>query len=131
MTISEIFSKKFLFSSTPPSENPYFWYQVAFFGLILIIAIVLFFAKKIDFQIRVRQLYCYFICGILGFIYLFSRHEKLPWLGSRFFLVLVLATLIIWITIITIWMAKYIKTLDKEKIIAQRYKKYLPKKKKK
>lgn len=131
MTFSEIFSKEYLFSPTPPSENAFFWYQVAFFGLILVVALIILLSKKIDPKIRAKQLYCYLTCGILGFVYLFSRHEKLPWLGSRFFLVLVLVTLIIWITIITIWMAKYTKTLDKEKIIAQRYKKYLPKKKKK
>jgi len=130
MTISEIFSKQYLFDPVPPSENSYLWYQLAFFSLLLIIGIIITLSKKIDKKIKSRQLYCYLTCGILGLVYLFSRYEQLPWLGSRLFLAVVLLVLLVWITIITVWMTRYTKTLDKEKILSERYKKYLPKKKK-
>ncbi|OQB06522.1 MAG: hypothetical protein BWY19_00108 [bacterium ADurb.Bin212] len=130
MTISEIFSKQYLFDPVPPSENSYLWYQLAFFSLLLIIGIIITLSKKIDKKIKSRQLYCYLTCGILGLVYLFSRYEQLPWLGSRLFLAVVLLVLLVWTTIITVWMTRYTKTLDKEKILSERYKKYLPKKKK-
>lgn len=130
MTISEIFSKQYLFDPVPTSENSYLWYQLAFFSLLLIIGIIITLSKKIDKKIKSRQLYCYLTCGILGLVYLFSRYEQLPWLGSRLFLAVVLLVLLVWITIITVWMTRYTKTLDKEKILSERYKKYLPKKKK-
>lgn len=130
MTLTEIFSKKYLFDAVPPSENSFIWYQLAFFSLLIIIGVIIALSKKIDKKIRIRHLYCYLTCGLLGLIYLFSRYEQLPWLGSRLFLATVLIVLLIWITIITVWMAKYTRTLNKEKILLERYKKYLPQKKK-
>jgi len=69
--------------------------------------------------------------GIAGFIYLFSRYESLPWLGSRFVLALILATLIIWNLVLIIWSARYIPSVKKAKIEQEYFDKYLPKKKRK
>jgi len=129
MTLAEIFSRQYLFDPIPSADNKYFWYQLAFFSLLIVGAIVIILLKKIDRKIRLNQFYAYLTCGILGMIYIFARHEKLPWLSSYFYISLVVTTLIIWIIILTIWIFRYSLKLKKQKIYHERYEKYLPKKK--
>ncbi len=130
MNIEEIFSNKYLFNPTPSTTNQYFWYLLIFFSVLVLMAIFLRLMKSWDKKIRAVQSNCFITCGILGLVYLFARHERLPWLASRAFLALDLLVLVIWILIITIWMTKYNKKLDSQKILEDRYKKYLPTKKK-
>ncbi len=130
MSLEELFSQKYLFDSTPSTNNQYFWHLFAFFAALVVIAILIRLIKSWDKKVRVIQSNCFITCGLLGLVYLFARHEGLPWLASRFFLALDLTALFIWILAITIWMAKYNKKLDAKKILDDRYTKYLPQKKK-
>ncbi len=129
MTLEYIFSKQYLFNSTPPAESEFYIYLLIFFGLIFIIGILFLIVKSWDKNIRMRQMYAFTTCGILGLLYIFARYERLPWLGSRLFLALVIVALLVWSTINAIWLASYSKKIENKKILAERYEKYLPKNK--
>lgn len=131
MKLEEIFTEKYLLTSTPISERYYFWSLLGFFSLLIIIAIAVRLMKGWDIKVRLRQFYCFFTCGLLGLLYIFASYERLAWLGSRLFLALDALTLIVWIVFVVIWMNKYMKKIDNRIIIEERYGKYLPKKKKK
>lgn len=130
MTQAEFFSSKYLFDPTPTNQSNLYWYLIGFFGFLILVSVAIYFIKTWDLAIRMKQFYCFLTIGILGFIYLFARYESLPWLASRFFLVLILVSLFGWIIGILIWMMKYNKKLESKKIMAERYDKYLPKAKK-
>lgn len=127
MSLSEIFSKSYLFAATAPQKNDLFLYEVILFGLLVVVAIVYLLLRKMDSKIRYRHFYNFLTIGVLGYVYLFARYEGLPWLGSRLFLALILLALIVWSLINTIWLFKYNKKLEDKKILADRYEKYLPK----
>jgi len=100
------------------------------FGVLILLAIVVKINKKLDKNIQNKQFYCYLITGILGWVYLFGRHEALPWLGSRLFLALIASSLVIWIIYIVIWMMIYTPKQRKIKSREEIYRRYLPKNKK-
>jgi len=131
MSFQEIFTSKYLFNPIPPSQTNLFIPLLIFFSALVLLSIAIYFLKGWDLQIRMKQFYCFLTNGILGLIYLFARYESLPWLGSRIFLVLIILTLFIWITIILVWMFKYNRKLESKKILTERYEKYLPRSKKK
>ena len=129
MDLQYIFSQKYLFDPTPPPESKLYLRLLIFFSILIIAAITILLIKRLEKKARERQFYCFLVCGVLGMFYLFGRYEGLPWLGSRFFLVLILLTLLAWTFYLAIWMARY---LPEKKYIEQteeRYKKYLPKSK--
>lgn len=130
MTLSYIFSNKFLFDSTPSSESRFYLSFIILFGAILL-ASFLIRMMKIDEKIRGRQSVSYLTVGILGFIYLGARFESLPWLGSRLFLALILLTAVIWFSCLTVWGVKYYNKKSKELVVENKFNKYLPKQKKK
>ena len=127
MTLQYIFSKSYLFDPQPPSESQLYWYLIAFFGVLILIAIISLFAKGMDEKIRKKQIYCYLVVGILGFIYLFARHEELIWLGSRLFLSLISVAFLVWVTYILVFMVRYLPKKSTSKKATERFEKYLPK----
>jgi len=129
MTFSHIFSKSYLFDPTPPSESRLYLYLIVFFGVLILLTVFNIFSKGLDKEIRKKQLYCYPTIGILGFIYLFARHEELLWLGSRLTLVIILLGFFIWVVYITVFSIRHIPKKNKNEKAQNRYEKYLPKRK--
>lgn len=93
------------------------------------VAILIRFSKQ-DNKIKARQFYGYITGGILGLIYLFARHEGLPYLSARIVLLVVVAGLLTWFIYLAIWMARYIPKKREEEEKEEKFKKYLPKSKK-
>lgn len=129
MTFYQIFSKDYLFDPTPPYESNLYIPLLALFGLLLFWAILTRFMKKEQKKLINRYYYSFITMGISGLIYLFSRYEGLPWLGSRFVLLVIISILIIWIIYNTITLLFYLPKYKKEIDTKKRYEKYLPKQK--
>jgi len=100
---------------------------ILFFALLVVLAVVIKTLFKTEKKIRQKQFYCFLTCGVLGLFYVLARHESLPWLASRFYLLAVLITLLIWLTVITIWIIKQISKKKEKEIVKEKYQKYLPK----
>jgi len=132
MTISEFFSKDYLFNPNTPSESRLYVPLIVLFGTLIIFSIIAKLVRNVDVKkISGRCFLSFLTMGVLGFFYLFFRYEELPYLGSRFFLLLILVVLFIWVLINSIWTLRFVPEYRKEKKIEERYEKYLPKKKSK
>ena len=131
MTLEYIFSQKYLFDPVPTSESRLYIPLLVLFALCLIGSLIIKLPSDLNKKIKNRFFYALLIPGILGFIYLFSRYEGLPWLGSRFNLALILGLVIIWNLALVIWAAKYIPKIKKAKVEKENFNKYLPKSKSK
>jgi len=130
MTLNEIFNPEYLFNPTPPQETKLYLPLLIVFGACILFAVASKFAKPRVKKYINRFFYTLLICGISGLIYLFSRYEGLPWLGSRLFLILIMAVLAIWLSIdmitLIISMPKHLSAEHSQ----DRYNRYLPKPKK-
>jgi hypothetical protein len=131
MSLEYIFSQKYLFNPLPTAESRLYIPLLVLFALCIIGALLMKLPEKLNKKVKNRFFYALFSPGIAGFIYLFSRHESLPWLGSRFILALILATLIIWNLVLIIWAVRYIPRIKKVKIEKEEFDKYLPRAKSK
>ncbi|MFA4996009.1 MAG: hypothetical protein WC536_02615 [Patescibacteria group bacterium] len=132
MTISEFFSKDYLFNPNTPSESRLYVPLIALFGTLIVFAIITKLVRNVEVKkISERFFLSFLTMGVLGFFYLFFRYEELPYLGSRFFLLLILVVLFVWVLIDAIWTLRFMPKYKKEKKIEERYEKYLPKKKRK
>ena len=94
------------------------------------LAIVSKFAGREIKKITNRFFYTFLLGGVLGLIYLFSRFEGLPWLGSRFFLMLVVTMIVTWLAVDLISILIYLKVHSSEEENEKKYRQYLPKPKK-
>lgn len=130
MTVQEFFSADYLFNPSTPRESRLYIPLIILFGLLLVFCILIKIVRNLKFKKLADRYFTSFLTiGILGFIYLFCRYEQLPWLGTRFFLLLILSVLFVWTVINLIWALRYIPKYKKEINISERYNKYLPKKK--
>lgn len=127
MTLSEIFSKDYLFNPNPPYQSNLYLPLSIFFGFLLILAILTRFMKPEYKRLVNRYYYCFITAGILGYVYLFARYEGLSWLGSRFTLLFVISTLIIWLLYNTISIILYVPKYKKAKDTLKIFEQYLPK----
>lgn len=130
MDFSQI-NQEFIFNAIPPVATKLYLPLSIFFGLLLICGFGTLFMKKRDYgTIWRRYTTPLLLSGTLGFIHLGARYEQLPWLASRFFLILVITVLFAWLLSLAMTMTRLIPEQKKESAVAERYNKYLPKKKK-
>lgn len=131
MSLATIFSQHFLFTVPTNGFSVLFIaYVIIFAFLILGATAILTFVKGADRKIYRKYVPPFYIFGILGFLHLAARYEGLAWLSTRFTLIFILATLIIWVAIIFIKMMRNMPKVSKERRAEEKFKKYLPKKKK-
>lgn len=131
MTITEFFSKDYLFNSNTPSESRLYIPLIALFGMLIVFAIFAKLARNQELKkVSGRYFISFLTIGILGFLYLFFKYEELPYLGSRFFLILLFLALFISVGFNSIWTFRYVPKHREQKKIEARYNKYLPKQKK-
>lgn len=131
MTLQHFFSKQYLFDPTPTAESRLYLLLMILFGAMILFSIFLSFQNREVKKITKRYFYAFLTCGILGYVYLFSRYETLPWLGSRFFLSLVGLTALVWITWNSVWLIRFWPKYTKVKKTEEKFEKYLPKPRKK
>jgi hypothetical protein len=123
----EIFSKTYLFDPNPPRESKLYVAFLVAFTLCILFGILLRVLKKGPWEIRSRYSRAFWIPGILGLLYLFGRYESLNWLGSRAFLLSVIAIFLVWQIKNTIWAIRFIPTHMNQSQTEEKYKQYLPK----
>ena len=123
----QIFTAKFLFNPTPPVRSDYYIPFLITFAVLVGAALVILIFVKGEPRKFLRTLITPFLTvGILGLIHLASRYERLPWLASRFFLALVIATFMVWMIAIAVWLANYLPEYKSNKLINEKFNKYLP-----
>lgn len=131
MSFGTIFSQQFLFTVPTNGFSVFFIAYVIIFALLILGATaILTFVKGADRKIYKKYVYPFFTFGILGFLHLAARYEGLAWLSTRFTLMLIFVALIVWVAIIFINMMRYIPKVSKERRTEEKFRKYLPKKKK-
>jgi len=129
MTLEYIFSKNYLFDPVPTQESRLYIPLLIVFSVMLVLPLLMTMSKSLDKKIKSKIFYIFLLPGILGLIYIFCRYEQLPWLGSRFALFVIVLTFIVWSIVNFIWMLKYIPEQRQQKILKEKYEKYLPEKK--
>lgn len=130
MTLSTIFSNNYLFDPNPTATSKLYIPLLLVFGLMIILSIVISLQKP-EVKKIVGGFFTPFIStGVLGLIYLFARYESLPYLSSRFFLVLVVVMFVVWEIILLIKTIRFAPTYLNSRKTEDRYEKYLPKAKK-
>ena len=131
MTLTEFFSKDYLLNPSPNYQTRLYIPLIIFFGFLLAMAIFTRFMKS-EYKVLVnRYYYCFLTVSILGYIYLFSRYEGLPWLGSRLLFAITIFLLLSWLLYNTISIILYVPKYKKQSDTSKIYEKYLPKQKKK
>ena len=131
MKLDYLMTSEYWFDATPPTASTLYVPLIIAFSLLFILglAIALLFRDDLK-KIWGRYAKPLMIVPILVFICLFARYEQLPWLASRFALILVLAGSVIWLLTMLIWSAKFIPEYKKEQKTTEKFNKYLPKAKK-
>ena len=128
--IKKLFDFPRIFESTPNPQGLYQYLSILF-GLLLIVALIIFLTTKKQKSIiknyfnRIINLLLF--TGIAGLILIFCRWQGIPYLGSRLMLYILLLTFIIWGGFI-IWFRLVILPKEIAELKAkERFKKYLPK----
>lgn len=125
--LKEIFSSKFLLNSELVDSRFFSITLIAIFGVLIIAGLAIAFFTPNEHKKIIGKLYPPFILfGVLGIIYVFAKSEELLFLGTWLFLLIVIGALIIWLTILLIWIAKTAPKHIKDLKTESRYKKYLP-----
>jgi len=131
MKFTDLFNAQVIFDPVPQPETKYFIPMVVIFTILLLAATAIMLLAKGNLRKLYGRLVAPFLTfGILGLIHLGARYESLPWLASIFFLILILAGLLIWMSVIAIWMFRFTPKYIQEKKTEDRFLKYLPKPKK-
>ena len=124
---------KFWFSLYPGPLVPLsFYFFISIFSIFILIAIIIKFKTKTNEKF-IEKIYnetftCFLTIGILGNILVFFNYQKVLFLSSRFWYILLFLTFIFWIIYIIKLILK-IKPLQQKKIKKQEFEKYLPKSK--
>lgn len=128
--VNQILSKSFLYE-VPSVHTQWFLPLEIVFGVMILASIAIFiFAKGESRKIWRGYFPPLLTGGILGFIHLGARYESLPYLCTRFFLLLTSTLILIWLTVILMKTANSLPKMQEEKKIEEKFNKYLPVKKK-
>lgn len=121
-----------IFNPVPdPKTQSYLPLGILFGVLILAAVAIAIFAKRDMRKMLKPYITPFSITGTLGLIHLGSRYEMLPWLASRFTLILILTVFVAWMLGLAVWMSKFVPEFKAKKITEDKYNKYLPKRKEK
>ncbi|MEK7142762.1 MAG: hypothetical protein AAB785_00965 [Patescibacteria group bacterium] len=123
----------YLFEKTPPADSDY-RYLVFIFGFLVIIAIANWFWYRRKFikipvyrEIRNKLFNIFFYPSIVGLFLIFCRWQAIPYLGSRFFLGLLLIVFVIWLIYLLYFRLIIFPKEIKEFLKQENFNKYLPK----
>jgi len=127
MTIAYIFSKNYLFDPNPTVTSKLYLPLLIIFGLMIVLATIIYLQKGEAKKIVGRFIVPFLSTGVLGLVYLFARYESLIYLSSRFFLLLIVTTFVVWDIILLVKTVRFVPQHLNSKKVEDRYKKYLPK----
>lgn len=122
----------YIFQKTPPPNSDYL-YLLILFGSLIILALIAWFVyghrKKIvpiysKMQTKVFNLFFY--TGLAGMALIFFRFEEIPYLGSRFFMLLSGVAFIIWTSSIIYYFSKILPKEIERFHEKKNFEKYLP-----
>ncbi len=130
MNTTQFLTKEFIFSSVPPVQSDFYIPLMISFCLLILIGITLWiFIRKDHVKIWKGYITPSILTGFLGMVHLGARYEQLPWLASRFFLILVITTFIAWLITLAMNTTRLLPVYQKEQETNSRFDKYLPKSK--
>ena len=125
---------RYIFEKTPPPNSGYLYLTVLFgaFILLALAAWVVYGRRQktvpVYLKMQGKVFNLFFYLGLVGLFLIFSRWQGIPYLGSRFFMLIELVIFIIWgISIIYfrfLILPKEIKEFEQRK----QFEKYLPRK---
>lgn len=130
--LGKLFHSDYLFTKTPPADSDY-RYLVILFGVLIVIAVSswVYFAKKKkqlslwgNIQGRVFNLFLYI--GIIGLVLIFFRWQEIPYVGSRFFLIILLVAFLLWAAYVMFYRFIIFKELLANNKKKEEFEKYLP-----
>ena len=128
MKITDIINKNFLFSDMSIGNSKTFLIILIAFFVLIVAGILTGMAKKMHRPLKSRFFNFFLTIGITGVILMFFRFESIPYIGSRFVLILWGLVALVWYFDIFFYsifkMPKELKKVKSDEI----YKKYLPKK---
>ena len=128
--MNNLLNWKSLFEATPSPEMPFLIPLVVIFSAMIIgAAALLIFARSERVAIIRKYAPPMYTMGALGFIHLFARYESLPGIASRFTLLLLAVTFLIWFCTVMIIVFRTMPKLAHERATEEKFQKYLPKRK--
>lgn len=130
MNYSKVFSKAYIFNSTPSPESKFYPILLAVFGAMVLFGALALIVSKKEKMLLTKFATPALTCGILGLIHVFGRYESLPFLATRYYLLSVIAIFIIWVVVIGVKLLRKLPSHKKMEKVELRYNKYLPKSKK-
>ena len=123
-----MFTTDFIFDPVPPVKSDFYLALLIVFGLLVVAGLFISIFVKGDMRKILRGYITPLLSGgILGNIHLFARYEGLPWLASRFFLIIVSVAFLAWLVALAVRLPRYLPKLNEEKRTQARYDRYLPK----
>jgi len=125
------FTTDYLFSTQAPTNKVMFLLVLAIFVLFIIIATLLAYNKKIHPPLRAKFFNFLLTIGIIGVFVSLFRWESIPYIGSRFVMLLLLIIAIIWYCLIAIYSISKMPKEVRLRKNQERYVQYLPKAKRK
>lgn len=133
--LKKFLDTNYIFEKTPPPISDYLYLAIVFAVFIALgIFFWIWYNRKTAFSIwrefRFRLFNLFFYPGLVGLVLVFSRWQGIPYIGSRFFMLIELVIFIIWgfstIYFRFVIIPKEIKEFEQRK----QFEKYLPQKRK-
>lgn len=129
INLSKLLEASYIFEKTPAAKGLYLYLAIVF-GLLLVLALILIIQlkkkEKIYKKLHTKIINLLLFTGFLGLVLIFFRWQQIPYLGSRFFMLVLAGVVIIWLGVIYWYrfliLPKEIEKYEKQKI----FEKYLP-----
>ncbi|MBM2820285.1 MAG: hypothetical protein HW405_45 [Candidatus Berkelbacteria bacterium] len=128
----KLLNTKYIFEISPEPISDYLYLSILF-GLLIVIAFIFWFIykrkrKQLDLFKAVQKSVFnpFFYTGIIGLILIFFRWQGMPYLGSRFFLLVLLLLFLFWGTNIIYFRFVTFPKRIKEYQEKKNFNKYLP-----
>jgi uncharacterized membrane protein YdcZ (DUF606 family) len=126
-----LFTTEYLFATTAPTSKITFFVLLGVYVIYIVLAYLISISKKMHKQLKAWVFNYFLTLGIIGVLVSFFRSQSTPHIGTRFAMLVVVFTAIIWYFAIVGYtlakMPREVKMAKNEEI----YQKYLPKKKNK
>ncbi len=129
--LKKFLDTKYIFEKTPPPISDYLYLAIVFAVFVVLgIFFWIWYNRKTEFafwkEFRYRLFNLFFYIGLVGLVLVFSRWQGIPYVGSRFFILVDFLIFIIWgmwiIYFRLIIIPKEIKKFERK----QQFEKYLP-----
>jgi len=117
----------YLLDATPSADGLYIYLMVVF-GLLIVVAAILFFIKfeKYYRKLQRKLIILFLTVGLVGFILIFLRYEQIPYLSSRLLILLLLLLFAVWLLLIIYYYFRILPVEIKEILKKENFEKYLP-----